>query len=367
MAKILLNMIVKNEANIITRLLNSVENIIDGLVICDTGSSDDTVITIQNWALSKGIPHEIVQDKWINFGVNRTNAIGYAKSFLHKTGNHLNDWYLMFIDADMQLIIDPSFDKNTLTEAAYMLKQSHDGGLEYFNIRMIRANIDSKYIGPTHEYLDINNESRHILDSVKIYDIGDGGSKADKFERDIKLLTETLELEPDNPRYVFYLANSYFDIGNYNSAKQFYQTRYSLNGWDEEKWYAKYKWGVCLIELSQIKDAEDILIEAFQERPWRAEPVFKLAEFYHKKDDHVRAFMYASMAIKVKSTKEDQLFIDKNANGGNGPEDIASVHAYYIGFFAEGRKFTEQLIAAYPNVQRHIDNLQFYIDAQAKS
>ena len=37
-----LNMIVKNEGKIITRLFNSVIDIIDTYCICDTGSTDNT-------------------------------------------------------------------------------------------------------------------------------------------------------------------------------------------------------------------------------------------------------------------------------------------------------------------------------------
>ena len=40
--KICLNMIVKNESKVITRLLESVSPIIDTYCICDTGSTDDT-------------------------------------------------------------------------------------------------------------------------------------------------------------------------------------------------------------------------------------------------------------------------------------------------------------------------------------
>lgn len=360
MAKILLNMIVKNEAKIITRLLESVESIIDGLVICDTGSSDNTIEIIQNWASSKGMLCKVIEDTWVNFGTNRTNAINYAKEYLKDTNNKLDDWYLLFLDADMQLIIESSFDKNKLEHQVYSIKQGHDNSFEYFNIRLVRADVNMKYMAPTHEYLEIGNIKDTILSSLMINDIGDGGAKHDKFERDIKLLTEALKLEPENPRYLFYLANSYYDIYDYTSAKKWYEARYNVGGWDEERWYAKYKWGLCLLKLSSIKDAEEILIEAFQERPWRAEPIFALAQYYHEKNDHVRAYMYASLAVKVKSTKNDKLFIDKNANGGNGPIEIISVHAYYLGFFTEGKYYTEKLIIAYPEIEQYKKNLEFY-------
>lgn len=44
-----LNMIVRNESKIITRLLNSVLPIIDTYLICDTGSTDDTISIIKDF------------------------------------------------------------------------------------------------------------------------------------------------------------------------------------------------------------------------------------------------------------------------------------------------------------------------------
>ena len=51
-----LNMIVKNESKIITRLFDSVLSIIDCYCICDTGSTDNTIQIITDYFKSKNIP-----------------------------------------------------------------------------------------------------------------------------------------------------------------------------------------------------------------------------------------------------------------------------------------------------------------------
>ena len=56
MPKLCLNMIVKNESKIITRLLDSVIDIIDCYCICDTGSTDNTVQLITDYFLAHGKP-----------------------------------------------------------------------------------------------------------------------------------------------------------------------------------------------------------------------------------------------------------------------------------------------------------------------
>ena len=69
--KIVLNMIVKNESNIIERLLKSVYKLIDGYCICDTGSTDNTIDIITDFFNKKEIKGYVLKHKFKNFGYNR--------------------------------------------------------------------------------------------------------------------------------------------------------------------------------------------------------------------------------------------------------------------------------------------------------
>lgn len=73
-----LNMIVKNESKIIARLLDSVVPIIDSFCICDTGSTDATIQIIRDYFTSKKIPGEVFEEKFRDFGYNRTVALDRA-------------------------------------------------------------------------------------------------------------------------------------------------------------------------------------------------------------------------------------------------------------------------------------------------
>nr|WP_308061869.1 glycosyltransferase [Streptomyces sp. LBUM 1477] len=75
---ICLCMIVKNEARVIERCLASVRPLIDTWVISDTGSTDGTQDLIRE-ALD-GIPGELRQDPWVDFGRNRTRNIQHARA-----------------------------------------------------------------------------------------------------------------------------------------------------------------------------------------------------------------------------------------------------------------------------------------------
>jgi glycosyltransferase involved in cell wall biosynthesis len=70
-----LNMIVKNESKIITRLFDSVSSIIDSYCICDTGSTDNTVSLITEYFKTKNIPGKVVIEPFKNFCHNRNVAL----------------------------------------------------------------------------------------------------------------------------------------------------------------------------------------------------------------------------------------------------------------------------------------------------
>lgn len=78
---ICLNMIVKNESKIITRLLDSVISIIDFYCICDTGSTDNTCEIITEYFKNdemineKIITGKIIHEPFINFEYNRNFAL----------------------------------------------------------------------------------------------------------------------------------------------------------------------------------------------------------------------------------------------------------------------------------------------------
>ena len=77
--KLCLTMMVKNEAHIIKRCLESVVDIIDYWVICDTGSTDGTQEIIQNYFDKQNISGELFQHTWGNYGHNRTLTLECAK------------------------------------------------------------------------------------------------------------------------------------------------------------------------------------------------------------------------------------------------------------------------------------------------
>lgn len=316
---ICLNMIVKNESRIITRLMESVLPIIDTYLICDTGSTDGTPDIIKTFFDSNGIPGEVIHEPFKNFGYNRTVALQAARGSAS---------YALLLDADMIFKIESRFDKQDLTADSYMIIQK-GGNLSYHNTRLIRLDIDAKCVGPTHEYYDLPAGSKsEKLDTIWISDIGDGGTKADKFERDIRLLKTGIEEEPDNGRYYFYLANSYFNTGRHVESIPYYKRRIELGGWSEEVFYAHLNLGHAYKSTGQDEMAICTWMNGYNVHPARAETIYEIAKYYREKGKTKIGMTFALLGKGIPYPKNDTLFIHNDVYE-TGLDYELSILGYY--------------------------------------
>jgi tetratricopeptide (TPR) repeat protein len=312
--KICLNMIVKNESKVILRLLNSVLPIIDSYCICDTGSTDNTIELIEIFFKEKGINGRIVREPFKDFGYNRTFA-------LHSCIGLPNADYLLLMDADMVLKINPKLCTNnfrkSLIKDGYFLFQGSDS-FYYKNMRILKNNPEFSYWGVTHEYVKMTSDAvSQELDKELLFiiDIGDGGSKTDKFERDIRLLLKGLEEIPDNDRYTFYLANSYFSIENFEKAIEYYKKRIELGGWNQEVWYSYYYIGNSYKALGDHVNAIYYWMEAYQYFPDRIENLYKIVEYYRIKGKNNLSYIFYELADYQRNNNNktnDHLFLEKD-------------------------------------------------------
>ena len=301
-----LNMIVKNESKIITRLFDSVINIIDCYCICDTGSTDNTVELIKTYFENKNIPGKIVNEPFKNFAHNRNFAL---KSCLNMSD------YVLLMDADMILKIT-NFNKKILSnfDSFYILQGNDD--FYYQNLRILKNNGLFSYVGVTHEYISTppNNKLLHITkDELFITDYGDGGCKSDKFERDIKLLSNGIIEEPKNSeRYHFYLANSHHDAGNFEKAIETYEKRIKIGGWEQEIWYSYYRIGLCYKKLGKISDAIYNWLEAYDILPIRIENLYEIVNHYrHTSKSKLAGHFYdvAQFVLQNNENRDNFLFL----------------------------------------------------------
>jgi tetratricopeptide (TPR) repeat protein len=323
-----LNMIVKNESKIITRLFNSLQSIIDCYCICDTGSTDDTVKIITEYFDSKHIPGKVVFEPFKNFCHNRNFALQSCLG--------MSDFVLL-LDADMVLEIN-NFNKQMLTRAdSFSILQGNDS-FYYQNMRIIKNNGLYKYNGVTHEYIDTPPQNTSIgFDKKELFirDFGDGGAKHDKFERDIRLLLDGIKEEPNNVRYYFYLANSYHDSGRFGEAINVYKKRIEFKGWVEEVWYSYYRIGLCLKNMGKIEEAIATWLNGFEYYPERLEGMYEILKHYRINSQHKLGHMIyqqAKQILDLNKNRDGYLFLHNDVYTSQIYYEF-SIIAFYVGIY----------------------------------
>ena len=324
-------MIVKDESAVIRRCLESVRELIDYWVICDTGSTDDTRRIIQETLV--GMPGELHDVPWIDFGHNRTMALKLARG---KADYHL------LIDADMTLNTPADF-RAALTDDAYLVR--YTGPKDYWVERLVSDRHEWEFVGPAHEYI----RSRTAGTRVKLADVtathhGDGGCQRGRIERYLSLLKQELDKEPENPRYVFYIAESYRDLGNFLQAMEWYEKRASMGGWDEEGWYSLYQAARLQQRLGIAWQLVlNSYLEAYQHRPARLEPLFHIAWFYRENQQYQLGWFFARPVLET-PYPDDILFIERTIYEYELPMEYA-VCCYWLGKHEEAIRVNDAILA----------------------
>ena len=343
---ICLNMIVKNEVKVLPRLIRSIKDYIDYYVIVDTGSSDDTIALIKREMSAYGIEGEVHERPWVNFGVNRQQALELA------VAADKADW-LLFIDADEELAVsDPKFYEKLEPGVTYELEK-HQGELRYAVHHLVNVRVGRyRWEGPVHNYLvELSGERRRETrkDAWIIYHDAEGAkshgvTQEEKFLRDARLLEAELARNPSDARSQFYLAQSYRDAEQFERAIECYKKRAAMeNGYDEERFIAQLEVGRISLRLEKSEAIVlSELLSAYALRPTRAEPLFELARYYREKGGYAMATLFAKAGLQTPRTG-DRLFVVESAYSWRLLDELA-VSAHWVGDYATTQRACRSLL-----------------------
>ena len=208
-------MIVRNEERFLDDCLRSIAEVVDEIVIVDTGSVDRTL------EIARSYPVRLFERAWDgDFSAARNVALAHA------TG----DW-ILYIDADerlgagmgdgaLQAALDPS------AVACRVLLHPKVGSTPYHEVRLFRRDERIRFRGIIHEAVlpDIHDvaagDGSIIADSdVHLYHVGYEGDLTQKFARNLPLLEREVEATPERVFLWVDMAQSLLGLGRHDDAE----------------------------------------------------------------------------------------------------------------------------------------------------
>jgi len=296
---ICLNMIVKDEAEVILRCLASVFPLIDYWVIVDTGSADHTPKLIETFFKERNIPGELHKRPWKDFSTNRNQALELAK----EKGD-----YILFIDADEQLLYKEGFSLPPLTLDSYLILCDNDSIL-YYRRLLVKSTLPWRWEGVLHETIEGKEPfTTDILPLVtNLVSAGGGARFKDKTTRqkDAALLEKALKNDPENKRALFYLALTYMMLDQNESALKMFKRRIHLDDHTEEVYLSLLQMAII---KENIKKHPDVVFKAYSKaikaRPNRKEAYFYMARFLRRIHKLQAAYETAKKGMELPETKD---------------------------------------------------------------
>ena len=272
--------------HIVAEVLDVVAPYISSWVIVDTGSDDGTQDLIRNHMARLGIPGELHERPWRNFGHNRTEALTLAQG-------HAD--YILIMDADDTFVGTPDFTR--LDADIYLMRYFGHGDV-FWVPQLFRDGVHVRWKGVTHEYA-VWDDSCVVVRLDGDYNIGDRhlstrNLSGEKYVRDRDLLLAELERNPEDTRSAFYLAQSYFCLGDLVNARKWYARRIEMGGWAEEVGYSMYKLALSMEQSGEPwPDVQDAYLRAWEFRPARAEGLHAIARRYRADQRYRLGYLFA--------------------------------------------------------------------------
>lgn len=261
-------LMVKNEHHVVLDALRSLQPAADHWVVLDTGSTDGTQDLLREYAAEQpGFLHEA---PFTDFASTRNVLLDLAEPTC--------DW-MVILDADM------AWDKAELLrqEIEEVHPQESVDGLAvqigdsetYWQVRVFRTGRGWRYKYRTHELaVHPSGDPDLRFSATEALHFATGGSRSDKFERDLRLLAMDLEDNPDDPITHYYLAGTHRVLGDHKKSIREYRKAIALEKDPEsEASYISHFHLAEQLELAGMPEpaVEDALLQACTLRPGRFE------------------------------------------------------------------------------------------------
>jgi len=282
-----------NSSTLIGDALSSIVNWVDECILINTGITDDTITVAKKIAKEK-----LVINNWIwrdDFAAARNHCLDIA---YHKGAD-----YAFILDTDERIEHNGDNIRQIIEQADESIKSFHmlcSSGT-YDKVRCIKIPCAKRYVGPTHEVI-VSSPSYERIDfkNARFWEVPKTPEALKlKFERDIRILTKHTNDNPKDPRWHYYLGDSYKNLSLYQEAIASYERCWELDGWDEESAWSMYQAAQSWISLENYKKAIECCGKGLSRHPGIAELSWLAGWCSYKIGDYKKAIYWSKLAISA--------------------------------------------------------------------
>lgn len=316
MGKLALNFICKDESHVIERMLNSNKEIVDLIVVNDTGSTDGTQELIKKFGEENNIPTYVFERPFDTFDKSRNFAMQKLKDVVNELGWDPNKVHGYWVDCDEQIVIEPGFDKNQFTNDLYMIN-TFIGQMKYTRNTFFKVSKPFRWYGVVHEFIvcDEQNISSGLATGCFVNVSMDGNSWKSSIHA--KYLSHAHKLEAyisenrEDPRWIFYTAQSYHDSASMQdnpeenkerlrrSIKYYKERTERTDGYIEEIYYSHYRMGSIMRNLEEPWNLTmQQCLKAYSVDPLRGESIKTIIDYYLQMGEWNLAYLYTKFAYE---------------------------------------------------------------------
>ncbi len=354
MISISLCMIVKDEELVLDRCLKSISDIVDEIIIVDTGSKDKT---------------KLIAEKYTKKVYDFTWCDDFSKARNYSFSKATKD-YIMWLDAD-DILLDK--DRKKLNQLKKTLTKDVDIVMLRYNIafdklgnpifsynreRIIKNNKKYKWTGAVHEVIEPSGKviTKDIAITHKKEKAYATGRNLKIYE---KLLSEGKNLDS---RHKFYYARELYYNKKYNEAiKVFTEFLDSKDGWIENKINASIDLANCIYftKKNDFDEVYDILINTFKYDIPRACICCELGRYFFLKNKYDIAIYWYKLATTLNMDISKGGFENIDYYGYI-PYISICVCYYKLGKIEEANKYNEKAGKIKPSDDKYLYNKKYF-------
>lgn len=302
-------MIVKDEEKNLSTCLDSVKDIVDQIIVLDTGSQDSTI------EIAKRFGAEVYQFPWCDdFSVARNESIKYAKC----------DW-ILWMDADEVLDLKSipilkekikTSDKNKYYSVRISSRNETQNKITYSEAHRLFPNgLGIHFKNRIHEQIFYSAQDKGLMEELlNIHIIHEGYNLTDKGYKNKLLrnhpLLEKMVDENKEFAYAHYtLAHNYSGLKKYRKAIVHFEKAIQLGGIGAKlEIDAMNVLSQSFSYLGEWKSAEDYAKKSIEQNPLQSGAYYMLYKCAEEKNDYNSAEKYLVHLLEIEErfNKEPQ-------------------------------------------------------------